>query len=211
MLSRGIFITLEGGEGAGKSTLQNALTDRLNASGYSVIATREPGGTKLAEAIRELTLHPPGDDWSPMAEALLMNAARTDHLEKVIRPALERGSWVICDRFSDSTLAYQSAADGVNLKQLRRLEKIVVDKTVPDITLILDAPIGQLRVRRGSETDAFEKRGLEFHHAVREAFLAIAEEDPHRCVVIDALQSPDDVLTAALRAIKAHLDASEAA
>ena len=131
MLSRGMFITLEGGEGAGKSTLQNALTDRLNASGYSVIATREPGGTKLAEAIRDLTLHPPGDDWSPMAEALLMNAARTDHLEKVIRPALERGSWVICDRFSDSTLAYQSAADGVNLKQLRRLEKSSSTKPSP--------------------------------------------------------------------------------
>ena len=211
MLTGGMFITLEGGEGAGKSTLQQALADRLRASGYSVVATREPGGTKLAETVRDLTLHPPGDDWSPMAEALLMNAARTDHLEKVIRPALDRGSWVICDRFSDSTLAYQSASGGISMKQLRKLEKIVVGKTMPDLTLILDAPIGQLRVRRGSETDAFEARGLEFHHAVREAFLGIAEEEPGRCVVINALQSPDDVLSDALRAIKALLDASQAA
>ena len=211
MLTGGMFITLEGGEGSGKSTLQKALADRLSASGYSVVATREPGGTKLAEAIRELTLHPPGDDWSPMAEALLMNAARTDHLEKVIRPALDRGSWVICDRFSDSTLAYQSASGGISMRQLRKLEKIVIGKTVPDLTLLLDAPIGQLRVRRGSETDAFEERGLEFHHAVREAFLSIAEDEPGRCVVIDALQSPDVVLSEALRLIKAHLDASRAA
>ena len=211
MLTRGLFITLEGGEGAGKSTLQQALAERLRTAGYKVVTTREPGGTPLAEAIRELTLHPPGDDWSPMAEALLMNAARTDHIEKIIRPALERERWVICDRFSDSTLAYQSVSGGVSMKQLRKLEKIVVAKTVPDLTFVLDAPIGQLRVRRGSETDAFEARGLEFHHAVREAFLEIAEEEPDRCVVIDALQSPEDVLAAALRAIKTHLDAAKAA
>ena len=160
MLTRGLFITLEGGEGAGKSTLQQALAERLRTAGYKVVTTREPGGTPLAEAIRELTLHPPGDDWSPMAEALLMNAARTDHIEKIIQPALERESWVICDRFSDSTLAYQSVSGGVSMKQLRKLEKIVVAKTVPDLTFVLDAPIGQLRVRRGSETDAFEARGI---------------------------------------------------
>ena len=211
MLTSGKFITLEGGEGAGKSTLQQSLAERLRAGGYKVVTTREPGGTPLAEKIRDLTLHPPGDDWSPLAEALLMNAARTDHIEKVIRPALDRGSWVICDRFSDSTLAYQSVLGGVSMSKLRKLEKIVVGKTAPDITLILDAPIGQLRVRRGSETDAFEQRGLEFHHAVREAFLEIAEEDPDRCVVIDALQSPVDALSASLRAIKAHLDSVQAA
>ena len=211
LAGRGMFITLEGGEGAGKSTLQTALADRLRESGYSVVATREPGGTKLAEEIRRLTLHPPGDDWSPLAEALLMNAARTDHLEKVIRPALNRGVWVICDRFSDSTLAYQSVTGGISISKLRQLEKIVVGKSTPDLTLILDAPIGQLRVRRGSESDAFEDRGLEFHHAVREAFLSIADDDPGRCVVIDALQSPDVVLSEAIRAIKTRLDAFEAA
>lgn len=211
LAGRGMFITLEGGEGAGKSTLQTALADRLRESGYSVVATREPGGTKLAEEIRRLTLHPPGDDWSPLAEALLMNAARTDHLEKVIRPALNRGAWVICDRFSDSTLAYQSVTGGISISKLRQLEKIVVGKSMPDLTLVLDAPIGQLRVRRGSESDAFEDRGLEFHHAVREAFLSIADDDPGRCVVIDALQSPDIVLSEAIRAIKTRLDAFEAA
>lgn len=211
MLSGGLFITLEGGEGAGKSTLQKALAERLEAGGYKVVTTREPGGTKLAEVIRDLTLHPPGDDWTPLSEALLMNAARTDHIEKVIKPALDSGAWVICDRFSDSTLAYQSADDGVSMSVLKRLEKIVLGKTVPDLTIILDAPIGQLRVRRGAETDAFESRGLAFHHAVREAFLEIADSDPKRCVVIDALQSPEAVLMDALKAIKSLVDAAAAA
>ena len=210
MFNRGLFITLEGGEGAGKSTLQKALSEKLQAGGYNVVATREPGGTPLAEAVRNLALHPPGDAWSPMAEALLMNAARTDHLEKVIRPALERGAWVICDRFSDSTLAYQSVG-GLSMSVLRRIEKTVLGKTKPDLTLILDAPIGQLRVRRGSESDAFEDRGMAFHHGVREAFLEIAEAEPQRCVVIDATLPADQVLTAALAAIKAHIDAAQAA
>ena len=186
MFDRGLFITLEGGEGAGKSTLQRALVDKLEATGQEVVATREPGGTPLAEAVRQLALHPPGHAWSPMAEALLMNAARTDHLEKVIRPALDRGAWVICDRFSDSTLAYQSAG-GLSMKVLKRLEKTVLDKTTPDLTLILDAPIGQLRIRRGSDSDAFEDRGMEFHDSVREAFLRIAEDEPERCVLILSL------------------------
>lgn len=211
MLTGGIFITLEGGEGAGKSTLQQALADRLQAIGYEVITTREPGGTQLAEAVRDLVLHPPGDDWSPMAEALLMNAARDDHLNKVIKPALDRGAWVICDRFSDSTLAYQSVSGGVSVSKLKKLESIVVGKSKPDLTLILDAPIGQLRVRRGSESDAFEDRGMEFHHAVREAFLEIADNEPDRCVVIDALQKPQEVLTDALKAIKSHVETVQAA
>ena len=191
--------------------MQNALTDRLRAGGHKVVSTREPGGTPLAEAVRNLTLHPPEGSWSPLAEALLMNAARNDHVEKVIKPALARGSWVICDRFSDSTLAYQSAGGDMKLKDLRRLEKIVLGKTKPDLTLILDAPVGQLRVRRGSESDAFEDRGLTFHHAVREAFLEIAEEDPHRCTVINALLPEHEVLSAALNAIKSRLKSAEAA
>ena len=211
MFGSGMFITLEGGEGAGKSTLLNSLAEHLNSIGIEVVTTREPGGTPLAEAVRNLTLHPPGDSWSPTAEALLMNAARTDHIEKVIRPALERGAWVICDRFSDSTRAYQSVSDGMKMQDLKKIEKIVVGKTAPHLTLILDAPIGQLRVRRGDETDAFEERGMEFHHAVREAFLEIAEEEPQRCVVIDALLSPEKVLREALSAIKAKSDAAQAA
>jgi len=210
MYERGMFITLEGGEGAGKSTLQKSLAEKLGALGYDIVTTREPGGTPLAEAVRSLALHPPGDAWSPMAEALLMNAARCDHIEKVIQPALDRGAWVICDRFSDSTLAYQSVS-GVNTKILRRIEKTVLGKLKPDLTLILDAPIGQLRVRRGSEADAFENRGMAFHHGVREAFLEIAEEEPDRCVIIDALLPAPQVLSAALSAIKTHIDAAQAA
>jgi len=209
-MNGGLFITLEGGEGSGKSTLQNSLAEKLRAGGYKVVATREPGGTPLAEAVRNLALHPPAGEWSPMAEALLMNAARVDHLEKVIQPALDRGSWVICDRFSDSTLAYQSVG-GVDRKILRRLEKPVLGKAKPDLTLILDAPVGQLRVRRGSESDAFEDRGMEFHHGVREAFLEIADEEPDRCIVIDAMLPPQEVLRSALSAIKAHIDAAKAA
>ena len=211
MFTGGMFITLEGGEGAGKSTLLNSLAGHLNSVGIEVVTTREPGGTPLAEAVRNLTLHPPGDSWSATAEALLMNAARNDHLEKVIRPALDRGAWVICDRFSDSTRAYQSVSEGLKMQDLKKIEKIVVGKTAPHLTLILDAPIGQLRVRRGAESDAFEERGMQFHHAVREAFLEIAEDEPERCVVIDALLSPEKVLREALSAIKARSDAAQAA
>ena len=211
MFTGGMFITLEGGEGAGKSTLLNSLAGHLNSVGIEVVTTREPGGTPLAEAVRNLTLHPPGDSWSATAEALLMNAARNDHLEKVIRPALDRGAWVICDRFSDSTRAYQSVSEGLKMQDLKKFEKIVVGKTAPHLTLILDAPIGQLRVRRGAESDAFEERGMQFHHAVREAFLEIAEDEPERCVVIDALLSPEKVLREALSAIKARSDAAQAA
>ena len=211
MFHRGLFITLEGGEGSGKSTLQASLSERLRGSGYKIVTTREPGGTPLAEAVRNLALHPPGDDWSSLSEALLMNAARADHLDKVIRPALERGAWVICDRFSDSTLAYQSVEGGVSFSALKKIEKLVLGKTRPDLTFVLDAPIGQLRVRRGSEKDAFESRGLEFHHAVREAFLRIADEDPDRCIVLDALKGPHEVLADALRSIKTYIDDAQAA
>jgi dTMP kinase len=206
----GRFITLEGGEGTGKSTLIAGLERALSARGHDVVVTREPGGTKLAEAVRKLALHPPEDQaWSPLAHALLMNTSRDDHLRNLIRPALARGSWVICDRFADSTRAYQSI-DGVTPEELLAIEAIVVGDTHPDLTLILDAAPDALAERRHQRnvSDVFERKATEFHERVRSAFLEIAESEPERCVVLDALGSPDQVLTAALNAIDTRLDRS---
>ena len=169
---RGRFITLEGGEGVGKSTLQMALATRLRDMGIEVVTTREPGGTPLAERIRELALRPPEDDaWSPMAEALLMNAARSDHLDKLIRPALAKGQWVISDRFSDSTRVYQSVKGGVSQEILLQIEASVIAETRPDLTLVLDAPKAATDARRtgrGAATDAFESRPDAFHETAEQ-------------------------------------------
>ncbi|MEM8617015.1 MAG: dTMP kinase [Pseudomonadota bacterium] len=203
----GRFITLEGGEGTGKSTLIAGLNTAFRARGISAVVTREPGGTPLAEAARTLVLHPPeGEAWSPLAEALLMNAARVDHLERQIRPALRGGLWVVCDRFSDSTLAYQSVG-GVSLPLLRQLESLTVGDTRPDLTLVLDAAPEALQPRRIARQtrDAFEDKALSFHHAVRERFLEIAKAAPERCVVIDALQTPEAILSEALELIEKRL------
>lgn len=207
MTDLGRFITLEGGEGTGKSTLIAGLERALSARGHEIVVTREPGGTVLAEAVRELALHPPeGQSWSPLAHALLMNTAREDHLKHLIRPALSRGAWVICDRFADSTRAYQSI-DGVDAEDLLTIETIIVGETRPDLTLILDAAPEALAERRKQRdvSDVFERKAAAFHTRVREAFLAIAEAEPDRCVVIDALAEPDAVLNTALQAIDSRL------
>lgn len=207
MSSVGKFLTLEGGEGTGKSTLIDGLARVLGEQGQAVVLTREPGGTELAEAIRSLALKPPSDvGWSPLAHALLMNTARDDHLNKLIRPALSRGDWVISDRFADSTRAYQSI-DGVAMKTLLDFEKVIVGTTKPDLTLILDAPPPELMQRRRNRgtKDVFENKTLEFHDQVRHAFLDIARREPDRCVVIDALGEPEQVLQDALKIINARL------
>jgi dTMP kinase len=210
----GRFITLEGGEGVGKSTLQMALANRLRAMGIEVVTTREPGGTPLAERIRELALRPPEDEaWSPMAEALLMNAARSDHLDKLIRPALAKGQWVISDRFSDSTRVYQSVKGGVSQAILLQIEASVIADTRPSLTLVLDAPKAATdarRTSRGAATDAFESRPDTFHEAVRSAFQALAQTDPDRCRLIDAGQTAEQVAEAAWREVEALLSAQRA-
>lgn len=209
------FITLEGGEGTGKSTLQRALADRLESLGHDVITTREPGGTPLAEAVRKLALHPPaGASWSPMSEALLMNAARSDHLEKLIRPALAAGKWVICDRFADSTRVYQSVKGGVSPSVLKSMEETVLGTTVPGLTLVLDAPLETTLSRRTSRNqpdDAFEKRAADFHHAVRQGFISLSQVEPGRCRLIDASRSEADVLGAAWAALSETYSLSEMA
>lgn len=205
----GRFITLEGGEGTGKSTLAKALAQRLEARGLSVVLTREPGGTPLAEAARQLLLHPPeGEAWSPLSEALLVNAARRDHLEKLIRPALARGDWVICDRFADSTRVYQSIEGGVELSTLLSIEREVLGDTAPCMTLVLDVSLEVARQRRATRAgalDTFEKRPGAFHAAVRAAFLAIVTSEPQRCRLIDTDVPQEQVLEAAWSEISALL------
>ena len=201
----GLFVTLEGGEGAGKSTLLAGLMARCAQNGIDVTETREPGGTPLAEQIRALVLNPPESQViSPLAEALMLNAARQDHLEKRIRPALASGRMVICDRFSDSTRAYQGAMGGVSPGLLRSLESSVLGETRPDLTLILDADpeaLVERRKARGGALDAFEARPLSFHTAVRDAFVEIAGEDPDRCIMLNALRTPERLLDEAWAAI----------
>jgi dTMP kinase len=195
-VTAGRFITFEGGEGAGKSTQLKRLVARLEGQGHAVVATREPGGSPGAEDIRALVLQGQADRWSPTTETLLMYAARRDHVERVIRPALAKGAWVVCDRFFDSTRAYQGAAGGVDPVFISALETHVVEQTRPDLTLIFDLPVSEglnrAHARAGHEM-RFESKGLAFHERLREGFLAIAAAEPARCAVIDATGSPDDV------------------
>jgi dTMP kinase len=206
---KGRFITLEGGEGVGKSTLAAGLADKLRARGHVVTLTREPGGTTGAEALRKLLLTPPeGVTWSAMSEALLFTAARVDHLERFIRPALEAGEIVICDRFSDSTRAYQTAADASMGSVVEALDRMCVGSWGPDLTIILDLPVEiaqQRLVTRGRPADSIEARGPEYHERVREAFMEIGRKEPWRCVIIDTDQPPEDVLDMALRSMDRRL------
>jgi dTMP kinase len=185
------FITFEGGEGSGKSTQARLLADQLQATGVDVLLTREPGGSPFAEQVRALILDPATAPHSALSEALLFYAARADHLDKTIRPALGSGRWVICDRFSDSTRVYQSIAGGVDPVTIEALEGLVVAATVPDLTFILDlAPAAGLarasaRRQAGVPTDAYETRGLDFHERLRSGYLAIAAAEPRRCVLLD--------------------------
>ncbi|MGU3537809.1 dTMP kinase [Methylobacterium sp. A54F] len=202
---RGVFITFEGGEGAGKSTQVARLAEDLRAAGArSVVTTREPGGSPRAEEIRAAVLAGAAKLYGPFAEALLFSAARIDHLDRLIRPALAEGGIVLCDRFADSTRAYQGAAGGLEAGVVRALERVAVGDTRPDLTLILDlAPesgLARARARGGGAApDRFEAEALAFHERLRAAFRAIAEAEPDRCVLVDAAREPDAV-AAAIRA-----------
>lgn len=206
---RGRFITFEGGEGAGKSTQARRLADTLKRRGLEVVLTREPGGSPGAEALRALLVSGDVDRWSPLSEALLMNAARSDHLERLIRPALERGAVVICDRFADSTRAYQGAGGGVPPEALEALEKLVVGADRPDLTLVFDLPVevGLERARARADGEArFESKGLTFHERLRTGYRAIAAAEPRRCVLIDASRPLEAVWEAVAGAVNARLE-----
>ncbi|SFM86320.1 dTMP kinase [Methylobacterium pseudosasicola] len=205
----GTFITFEGGEGAGKSTQIARLAATLRArSGQAVCVTREPGGSPRAEEIRAALLGGVAKPYGPFAEALLFSAARIDHLDRLIRPALRRGEIVLCDRFIDSTRAYQGAAGGLEPALVTALERVVVGPTRPDLTLILDLPpeAGLARAAgRGVGADRFEAESLAFHTRLREAFLAIARAEPQRCAVIDAARDPESVESAIRATVASRL------
>jgi dTMP kinase len=197
---RGRFITFEGGEGAGKSTQIERLRRRLEARGVRTVATREPGGSPKAERIRESVLAGAAKPFGPLAEALMFSAARIDHVEKAIRPALDRGTFVLCDRFADSTRAYQGALGDVAPALIKALENAAIGSTRPDLTLVLDVPAelglaraGERRRRAGRAADRFEEEDAAFHGQLRQAFLEIARAEPARCVVIDASQDQEAV------------------
>ncbi len=193
------FISLEGGDGSGKSTQIARLVAALKKRAIATLATREPGGSKGAEEIRKLVLTGEPGRWDVMTETLLMFAARSDNVAKAIKPALKSGTWVICDRFTDSTYAYQGAGGGLARETIRRMETLVLHDFRPDLTLILDVPveIGIARTQgRGHDETRFEKFDLAFHERMRQAYLSIARRDTARCAVVDAAQDEDAVAQA---------------
>jgi dTMP kinase len=198
------FITLEGGEGAGKSTQAKKLVAALKKRGIASVSTREPGGSPGAEEIRNLIVHGEPGRWDTLTETLLIFAARADHVRRTIKPALAGKKWVVCDRFTDSTFAYQGAGRGLDRETIRRLDALVLHDFRPDLTLILDLPveIGLARtMSRGQGATRFEKFDVDFHERLRQAFLSIARRNHDRCVVIDATQSANHVAEAIWNAV----------
>jgi dTMP kinase len=192
-MTRGRFISLEGVDGAGKSTHVAWIAERLRARGHAVLVTREPGGTPLAERLRELVLSQPMD---PIAETMLLFAARADHVQREIAPALHAGTWVLCDRFTDATFAYQGGGKGVAAELIAHLAQVSHDGLLPDLTLVFDCPyeVSRERLRStGREPDRFEREDRQFFERVRQAYLALARTAPERIRVIDASGSVDDI------------------
>ncbi|MEO8175565.1 MAG: dTMP kinase [Sphingomicrobium sp.] len=192
MSATGKFISLEGGEGVGKSTQLKALAAALRERGLDVVETREPGGSEGAEAIRELLLGGAEERWSAQAEALLFAAARTDHMDKLIRPALQAGKWVVSDRFVDSSLAYQGGAGGLGIEAVRRINAFGINEGFPHRTLVLllDGGAERARVRDSGSSDRIGGRSDDYHHKVATAFQLIAAEEPDRVKLIDASGDP---------------------
>ena len=210
---RGRFITFEGGEGSGKSTQIRKLAERLDVAKLRAIVTREPGGSPGAEIIRHLVLSGMGKLLGPEAETLLFAAARDDHVRTVILPALNQGIWVLCDRFFDSTRAYQGQLGQVSAGLVNAMQRVTIGDLKPDLTFILDVPVEvglqRAAARRGNATaDRFEAEGIKFHQDLRDAYRRIAAEDPERCVLIDAMPDPDTVTATIWAALREHLRAT---
>jgi len=212
-VARGFFVTFEGGEGAGKSTQIERLAGKLRAKKYEIVVTREPGGSPGAEAVRHVLLSGAAEPFGPKMEALLFAAARSDHVEQVIRPAVERGTIVLCDRFIDSSRVYQGVTGGLDPAFMEEVERVAINGMMPDMTLIFDIdPVEGLRranARRneGDAPDRFEKETLAIHQRRREAYLAIAEREPDRCILIDAGSNADVVEHVVTAAVFAALEA----
>ena len=210
---RGRFITFEGGEGSGKSTQIKKLAERLEASSLRALITREPGGSPGAEIIRHLVLSGMGRLLGPDAETLLFAAARDDHVRTVIQPALGQGTWVLCDRFSDSTRVYQGRLGHVSPELLNALQRVTIGDLKPDLTFILDVPVevglNRAAVRRGnSAPDRFESEDVRFHQELREGYREIAAAEPERCVLIDATADVDTVAAQIWPVLRARLSAA---
>ena len=207
-MARGRFITIEGGEGVGKSTQAALLTTALERAGIAALATREPGGSAGAEAIRRLLLEGEGTRWDAQQEALLLMAARRDHVNRLIKPALARGVWVVSDRFADSTIAYQGYGRGLAAADIAALQRFALGDFAPDLTLILDLPaaVGLARAAaRSAAADRFERLDPCFHDRLRDGFRQIAAAEPGRCMLIDAGGEPDVVHRAVLGAVARRL------
>jgi dTMP kinase len=192
---RGKFITFEGGEGGGKSTQAARMAGYLRGKGLEVIETREPGGTPQGEDLRDLLVQGDPDRWSALSELLLLTAARVEHVNRLIEPALAEGKWVICDRFADSTLAYQGIAGELGLELVEQLQQLAVGASSPDVTFLLDvrAEAGLHRAEKRGGAARFEKKGAAFHQTLRDGFLALANENPQRIVLIDGEDTFDNV------------------
>lgn len=204
MPDQGLFITFEGGEGSGKSTQAHLLSKALQADGREVVITREPGGTPEAEKIRDLLVQREGGDWSAGEECLLVLTARVHHVRTLIDPALNRGDIVICDRFMDSTLVYQGFGRGMAVTDIEKLHEIVLGSFEPDLTFLLDVPVedgltrAEVRLAgihsdQGKQEDRFERMDMEFHKKLRDGFLTLAKQNPHRIIVLDARQSIEEL------------------
>lgn len=210
--AKGGFITLEGGEGAGKSTQIQRLAAALTGASLPVITTREPGGSPGAEAIRSLLVEGAVDRWDAVTELLLHYAARRDHLAQTILPALQSGTWVICDRFADSTMAYQGYGLSLGREIVEHAHALAIGDTRPDLTVILDVPLdvglARAQERDGDDANRYERMDQDFHQRIRDGFLDIAKREPERCVVIDATADADTVHARILDAVKRRLGLS---
>jgi dTMP kinase len=212
---RGKFITFEGGEGTGKSTQAAMLAHRLKSLGIGVVLTREPGGSPGAEIIRHVILSGAAKPFGPEAEAILFAAARDDHVHCTIAPALERGRWVVSDRFADSTRVYQGVLGNVDGRLITKLERVTIGDLKPDLTFILDVPVEvgleRTAVRRGrSAADRFEAEDRQFHEKLREAYLALAVQEPERCVLVDAGGQKQEIANRVWSAVSDRLDPATA-
>lgn len=208
-MRRGRFITLEGGEGGGKSTQSRLLAEALERARLNPLLTREPGGSPGAEEVRRLLVEGDVGRWDAMTESLLHFAARRDHLTKIIRPALEAGRWVVCDRFADSTMAYQGYGQGLGREAVEALYALVVGDFAPDLTLVFDLPVEEGLRRaalRNTGEDRYERMGVAFHERLRRAFLDIAGREPRRCAVVPADRPLDKVHRAVMDVIRDRLD-----
>lgn len=210
-MSRGRFITIEGGEGTGKTTQAALLTEALRARRVVVVPTREPGGAPGAEEIRDLLVNGDVGRWDTMSEALLHFAARREHLRRTVLPALERGEWVVCDRFADTTMAYQGYGQGLGPGIVARLYRMVVGDFVPDLTVVLDLPVaaGLSRARERGGPDRYERMDEGFHERLRQGYLTIARREPGRCAVIDASPPAAEVHAVVLAVVQERFGLSE--